>query len=86
MARSNRALVLFLRDGRHGLGDCVDWEKVEERHLRDPGTTDAILERCERYRAALERIAAIKNKDFGPDWEEIEEAREIANGALGRLK
>lgn len=32
--------------------------------------------------AALERIAAIENRDFGPDWEEIEEAREIARAAL----
>lgn len=34
--------------------------------------------------AALEAIAAIKNKDFGSDWEEIEEARFIAERALSR--
>lgn len=34
--------------------------------------------------AALEAIAAIKNKDFGADWEEIEEARFIAERALSR--
>jgi hypothetical protein len=31
---------------------------------------------------ALDQIAAIENKDFGPDWEEIEEARAIANEAI----
>jgi ABC-type sulfate transport system substrate-binding protein len=35
---------------------------------------------------ALEKIAAIENKEFGPDWEEIEEARKIANDVLGRVK
>jgi hypothetical protein len=35
---------------------------------------------------ALEQIAAIENKEFGPDWEEIEEARKIANDVLGRVK
>lgn len=33
---------------------------------------------------ALEDIAAIMNKDFGSDWEEIEEARLIAREALSR--
>lgn len=33
-------------------------------------------------RTALERIAAIENKQFGQDWEEIEQAREIARAAL----
>jgi hypothetical protein len=36
--------------------------------------------------AALTQIAAIENKDFGPDWEEIEEARAIAEKALASLK
>lgn len=33
---------------------------------------------------ALKDIAAIRNKDFGSDWEEIEEARLIAREALSR--
>ena len=37
---------------------------------------------AQRYRAALERIAAIEDKMVGGDWEEIEEARKIANEAL----
>lgn len=36
----------------------------------------------ERLRGALTKIAAIEDKMYGPDWEEIEEAREIARGAL----
>lgn len=36
--------------------------------------------------AALEHIAVIGNKDFGPDWEEIEEARAIARAALAGAK
>lgn len=34
------------------------------------------------YIAALERIAAIENQDFGGDWDEIEQARQIAVKAL----
>lgn len=41
-------------------------------------------ERCAIFRAALEQIAAIKNQEYGPDYAEIEEARMIANQALGR--
>lgn len=32
--------------------------------------------------AALQKIAAIENREFGSDWEEIEEARQIANDAI----
>ena len=35
-----------------------------------------------RLREALAKIAAIPNQDWGGDWEEIEEARAIANSAL----
>lgn len=35
-----------------------------------------------RIRGALEKIASIENKDFGGDWDEIEEARVIAKIAL----
>jgi hypothetical protein len=37
-------------------------------------------------REALDKISKIENKMFGPDWEEIEQAREIANRALGRIR
>jgi len=37
----------------------------------------------QKLRDALQRIIEIKNKMEGSDWEEIEEAREIASQALG---
>jgi hypothetical protein len=40
------------------------------------------LRELARFRAALVRIVAIEDKMYGPDWEEIEEAREIAREAL----
>jgi hypothetical protein len=43
------------------------------------------LERVYReYEAALRKIVAIENKMNGPDWEEIDEARAIANAALAK--
>ncbi|MCO5129781.1 MAG: hypothetical protein M9932_04360 [Xanthobacteraceae bacterium] len=35
---------------------------------------------------ALEQIIAIPNRDYGSDWDEIEEAREIARKALASLE
>jgi hypothetical protein len=35
---------------------------------------------------ALRKIAAIKNQMYGGDWEEIEEAREIANSAIAKAE
>lgn len=40
------------------------------------------LREIARLRAALVRIAEIENKQYGPDWEEIDEARTIASEAL----
>lgn len=37
---------------------------------------------CERLRNALEKIAAIEDRYNCGDWDEIEEAREIATAAL----
>lgn len=36
----------------------------------------------EQLTEALRKIAAIENKEFGLDWEEIEEARHIANSSI----
>ena len=33
---------------------------------------------------ALQKIAAIENKEWGAEWEEIEEAREIARAAIAK--
>ena len=42
-------------------------------------------EALSKAKEALEAIAAIENKMFGPDWEEIEQARSIALSALSAL-
>ena len=36
--------------------------------------------------AALEKIAAIENQEWGSDWAEIDEARQIARAALAKAK
>ncbi len=41
------------------------------------------VEEIERLRKALQDIADIKDNYEGGDWDEIEEARKIANDALG---
>lgn len=51
-----------------------------EREAHDRAYDD--VAEIERLQAALRRIVAIEDKMYGPDWEEIEEAREIARGAL----
>jgi uncharacterized coiled-coil DUF342 family protein len=42
----------------------------------------AYREERDKLREALERIAAIEDKAFGGDWDEIEEARTIARAVL----
>lgn len=43
---------------------------------------DAALAECEQLREALQKIAAIKNRYNCGDWDEIEDARNIADSAL----
>ena len=38
--------------------------------------------KLDRYREALEKIAAIENRYNCGDWDEIQDARDIANEAL----
>lgn len=59
----------------HGYGGTADYE-VARTTVRDAAAEN------ERLRGALTKIAAIENKQYGPDWEEIDEAREIAGEAL----
>ena len=42
----------------------------------------ALLADLEAMRAALGKVAAIQNQMFCQDWDEIEDAREIARAAL----
>ena len=41
-----------------------------------------LLARIAEMKSALRKIAAIENKMVGGDWDEIEEARQIANVAI----
>lgn len=47
-------------------------------------TEAELLAQRDALQAALKRIAAIENKDYGTDWEEIEEARAIAQAAIAQ--
>jgi len=52
------------------------------RCISVPADVAAMKSRIHELEGALRDIAAIENKDFGPDWEEIEEARDIARAIL----
>ena len=58
----------------------------ELRTSTDPEWFRALMitaaSRIEELEAALEKIAAIRNEDFGGDWDEINRARQIARAAL----
>ena len=60
---------------RAALEPQVEQEPVELRHLR--ALNQELLE-------ALEKISAIENQEYGADWEEIEEARDIADAAIAK--
>lgn len=62
--------------------DPREYEPYEEDQ---PTELDAAHDRVFKLEKALREIAAIENKDFGPDWEEIEEVRKIAKDALADL-
>ena len=48
------------------------------------GEIVALKEQRDELLEALKKISAIENKDYGPDWEEIEEARDIADAAIAK--
>ena len=48
----------------------------------NPAAIRALLADLDAVRGALKKIAAIQNQMFGQDWDEIEDAREIARAAL----
>lgn len=57
--------------------------------LSDEGKANAafIVRACNSHNdlvAALRAIQEIENKEYGPDWEEIEQARQIATDALAK--
>lgn len=48
-------------------------------------TEAELMAQRDALKVALQRIAAIENKDYGADWDEIEEARAIAHAALAQV-
>ncbi len=54
----------------------------EATHEREADEIGDLEKEIERLRAALTKISEIRNQLYGPDWEEIEEARAIALMAL----
>lgn len=57
-------------------GDPLDGPAHPKRRAADE---------IERLRGALSQIVAIENQEYGGDWDEIEQAREIARMALRNL-
>lgn len=55
-------------------------EETSEWH--DANRLERLVNRLASYEAALREIAAIANQPDGGDWDEIEQAREIARKAL----
>ena len=70
------------------------WEaqRVREQAARDAAAEqkrradayDQLVERVKELEGALKQISEIEDQMYGADWEEIEEAREIANAALAK--
>jgi len=65
------------------------WKEREEPHR----TIGVLVRECNRLEierdellVALKQISAIENLDWGSDWEEIEQAREIANAAIKKVE
>lgn len=49
-------------------------------------TPSQLVERVKELEVALRKISAIEDQMYGPDWEEIEEARGIADAALSKAR
>lgn len=72
-------------DSRPGsLAKAIDYAlaaKDDEIGRRDERISE-LETLVERYSTALRKISWIENREYGSDWEEITEAREIASTAL----
>ena len=67
-----------------GIGDSMTW--VGKNYPLAQAKTDAVelLRQNAGLLEALRQIAAIKNQPYGNDYDEIEEARLIALGAISK--
>jgi hypothetical protein len=69
----------------------AEWRERTDREIAAREAANAASKEINRRAAlfpdlldALQKIAAIQNQSDGPDWEEIEEARGIANAAIAK--
>ena len=67
------------------------WEKQSHGYALTPeAETAAELRRLHALNGelleALKKIDAIEDQMFGPDWEEIDEARDIASAAIAKAE
>ena len=81
------------RDASHAKFQAqFDAQRVREQAERDAAAEqkrradayDQLVERVKELEGALKQISEIEYQMYGADWEEIEEAREIANAALAK--
>ena len=81
------------RDASHAKFQAqFDAQRVREQAERDAAAEqkrradayDQLVERVKELEGALKQISEIEDQMYGADWEEIEEAREIANAALAK--
>ena len=70
-----RATEYLREDKNQTMEQFLNREDVKVLYAQNDDKENTML-------AALRKIAAIENREFGPDWEEIEEARQIANDAI----
>jgi hypothetical protein len=70
----------------HGMFDPAETVLIEAAMQKDKDEITRLTKQRDELVAALEKIAAIEDKLFGGDWDEIEEAREFANQALAAVK
>lgn len=63
-------------------GDDVSIEEYRVPYNESEDLEKQLLERDRKLVAALKAVAAIEDKMYGGDWDEIEEARNIACAVL----
>ena len=85
-----RRLREVVRQRTKLLDDQLGTPCEQIRHEQDRQNMTDKIERLRALNAdilaALEKIAEIENQDFGPDWEEIEQAREIARATIAKAR
>lgn len=82
MARADAYAVHRYVDGAQGSGqDHNDKRTVRAREVLQEAVV-ALEAQNQALLEALKKITVIENEMYGPDWEEIENARQIARAAI----